>query len=322
MLKGTMIGVAPQGFGIPAGGAAAGGAGPAAPAGGGVAGGSVPPAGASAPPAAEAAKVAPKLKGTMIGVAPQGFNPADLAAKAAAASPSAAPAAPAGVDLGKTEPPPPMDGSYGATEAFAAVPATPKAPAQDEVNPLGGTMLGMAAPDFDAPPAAPAADAAAYGLGATQPNPAYVPPERQQPAYEEPSTGVPSAAARLGSPGANEAITTTPGVHGPIGKDRNPVVTFLLSMVCFVYALIALVQMLGELRAFRQKNDISILLFFIPIINIIEVWKLPAKVADAQRMAGIQNPQVAHPVLYLFFGIYFLPADLNETWSAARRNIG
>ncbi len=259
----------------------------------------------------------------MIGVAPQGFNPADLAAKAAAAAPSAAPAAPAGVDLGKTEPPPPMDGSYGATEAFAAVPAAPQAPAQDEVNPLGGTMLGMAAPDFGAPPAAaPAADAAAYGLGATQPNPAYVPPERQQPAYEEPSTGVPSAAARLGSPGASEAITTTPGVHGPIGKDRNPVVTFLLSMLCFVYALIAIVQMLGELRAFRQKNDISILLFFIPIINIIEVWKLPAKVADAQRMAGIQNPQVAHPVLYLFVGIYFLPADLNETWSAARRNIG
>jgi len=26
---------------------------------------------------------------------------------------------------------------------------------------------------------------------------------------------------------------------------------------------------------------------------------------------------VQHPVLYLFFGIYFWPADLNEIWQAA-----
>ena len=44
--------------------------------------------------------------------------------------------------------------------------------------------------------------------------------------------------------------------------------------------------------------------------------------SEAQRLAGIRNPQVAHPVLYLFFGMYFLPADLNETWAAARRNAG
>jgi hypothetical protein len=34
-------------------------------------------------------------------------------------------------------------------------------------------------------------------------------------------------------------------------------------------------------------------------------------------MAGVPNAQVASPVLYLFFGIFFLPGDLNEIWQAA-----
>ena len=32
---------------------------------------------------------------------------------------------------------------------------------------------------------------------------------------------------------------------------------------------------------------------------------------------GVPNAQVASPVLYLFFGIFFLPGDLNEVWQAA-----
>jgi hypothetical protein len=34
-------------------------------------------------------------------------------------------------------------------------------------------------------------------------------------------------------------------------------------------------------------------------------------------MAGVPNAQVAHPVLYLFLSLYFLPNDLNEIWQAA-----
>jgi hypothetical protein len=40
-------------------------------------------------------------------------------------------------------------------------------------------------------------------------------------------------------------------------------------------------------------------------------------VLEAKQMAGVANPQVAHPVLYLFLGLYFLPNDLNEVWQAA-----
>jgi hypothetical protein len=75
--------------------------------------------------------------------------------------------------------------------------------------------------------------------------------------------------------------------------------------------------MLNELKNFRGKDDLNPILFFIPILGIIEMWKLPAKVLEAKQMAGVANAQVPHPILYLLLGIYFLPADLNEVWQAA-----
>ena len=105
--------------------------------------------------------------------------------------------------------------------------------------------------------------------------------------------------------------------HGPIGKTRNPVVVTLVSMICFIYAFIEFFGMLGELKAFRQKDDINIIMFFIPILNLLELMKLSEKVSEAKRLAGCANPEAASPILYLLLGIYFLPVDLNEVWAAA-----
>jgi hypothetical protein len=91
----------------------------------------------------------------------------------------------------------------------------------------------------------------------------------------------------------------------------------VLSALCFIYAAIQLWGMVNELKAFRQKDDINPIFFFVPILSLIEMWKLPEKMLDAKRMAGISNPTVPHPVLYLFLWIYFLPVDLNEVWKAA-----
>ena len=91
----------------------------------------------------------------------------------------------------------------------------------------------------------------------------------------------------------------------------------VIGYICFIYAFIQLWGMLNELRAFRQKDDPNPIFFLIPILNLIEMWKLPEKVLDAKRMAGIPNPTVPHPVLYLLLGFYFLAADLNEVWKAA-----
>jgi hypothetical protein len=58
-------------------------------------------------------------------------------------------------------------------------------------------------------------------------------------------------------------------------------------------------------------------MLFIPILGLLEMLKLPAKVLEAKRMAGVPNAQEPNLILYLFLGIYFIPADLNEVWQAA-----
>jgi hypothetical protein len=111
--------------------------------------------------------------------------------------------------------------------------------------------------------------------------------------------------------------------HGPIGKIRNPVMVVVLTYVtCGFYGLLALMQMAGELKAFRQKDDINAIMFFVPILGLLELLKLPAKVLEAKRMAGVPNAQEPNVILYLLLGIYFLPADLNEVWQAAAARQG
>jgi hypothetical protein len=111
--------------------------------------------------------------------------------------------------------------------------------------------------------------------------------------------------------------------HGPIGKTRNPVMVVVLTYVtCGLYGIIALLSMLGELKAFRQKDDINPILFLLPIISLLELIKLPAKVLEAKRMAGVPNAQEPNVILYVLLGIYFIPADLNEVWQAASARQG
>jgi hypothetical protein len=119
-----------------------------------------------------------------------------------------------------------------------------------------------------------------------------------------------------GMPGGGAPMVATGG-RGPIGQTRNPIMVLVIGSICFVYAIIQIWGMLNELKAFRGKDDINPIMMFVPILNIILFWNLPAKVLEAKQMAGVPNPQVAHPILYLLLGSYFLPADLNEVWQAA-----
>lgn len=112
------------------------------------------------------------------------------------------------------------------------------------------------------------------------------------------------------------------GGFGPIGTDRNPVMVTLIGMVCFVYAIIQMLGMLNELKAFRQKDDFNPIFLFLPILNLLLILGLPDKVYDAKVMAGVPNAQKPNVILYLLLGIYFLPADLNEIWAAAKARGG
>lgn len=92
----------------------------------------------------------------------------------------------------------------------------------------------------------------------------------------------------------------------------------VISAVCGFYALYLIWVEVNELKAFRQKDDINPILFFIPILNLIQLWGLNQKVLEAKQMAGVPNPQVSHSILYLFLWPYFMTNDLNEIWAAAR----
>jgi hypothetical protein len=170
-----------------------------------------------------------------------------------------------------------------------------------------------AAGGYGAPPPQAAFGAAPGGYG--QPQGGFGGPPAP---YGAPGGFSPPQDLPYGGGGGALAPLSFGGQRGPIGKIRNPVLTIVLGYVtCGIFAIISMWGMLNELKTFRGKDDINPILFFLPIIGIIEGWKLNEKVLDAKRMAGVPNPQVAHPVLYLFFALFFLPGDLNEVWQAA-----
>ncbi len=181
--------------------------------------------------------------------------------------------------------------------------------------PYGGPPeQAMGQSPYGAPPGA--APGAPYGQPPGGPSPYGAPPGAQAPVDGAPNFGMApamGAAPMVHQPGG----MARPGAHGPVGNVRNPIVVLLLGYFCFIYLFFALWSTINELKEFRQKDDLNPILFFIPILGLLEMWKLPEKVLDAKHMAGVPNAQVPHPVLYLFFWPYFLIADLNEVWQAA-----
>ncbi len=108
-----------------------------------------------------------------------------------------------------------------------------------------------------------------------------------------------------GMPGGGAPMVATGG-RSPIGQTRNPIMVLVIGSICFVYAIIQFWGMLNELKAFRGKDDINPIMLFVPIMNIILIWGLPAKVLEAKQMAGVPNAQVPHPILVLVPGIVLL----------------
>ena len=216
-------------------------------------------------------------------------------------------------------PPPGGYGTPGQPGGYGT-PGQPPAGSGTPGQPPAG--YGAAAPGAYGAPAQPQ-----YG-GAQPPGGGYGAPA--QPQYAPPGGGSGAPGGGYGAPGGftppqdpygmsggAPLVPTGGGQRGPIGTIRNPVMTIVIGMVCGIYALIQLWKMLNELKAFRGKDDINPIMFFLPIMSIIEGLKLSGVVLDAKRMAGIPNPQVPNQIVYLFFGFFFLPGDLNEIWQAA-----
>ncbi|HMA93449.1 MAG TPA: zinc-ribbon domain-containing protein [Polyangiaceae bacterium] len=247
-------------------------------------------------PEVKAPDIVNPLGGTMVATpspqspaSPGGFQPF---------SPAQAPAPVAGPDAG----------SFGATTPSGFAPGEFPSPNNPAVQPQPGAGWAQGAPVQPQP-------GAGWGQNAAgQPQPGAIAPYSPY--------GPPGAApGQMQGPGAYGAPGITP--HGPIGKMREPVMVLVLSFVtCGIFGAIALWSMLEELKRFRQKNDISPILFFLPVIQLLELIKLPAKVLEAKRMAGVPNAQEPNVILYLLLGIYMLPADLNEIWQVASAKQG
>jgi hypothetical protein len=259
------------------------------------------------PPAPPHAPVNP-LGGTMVADSNLGFNPYGAPnpyGPPPGAAPQAAPYAPPAGGYGT----PGQPGGYG-TPGQSGGYGTPGQPAPGYGQPPPGG--GYGAPQQ--PQYGGAQPPGGYGApqqpqyGGAQPPGGYGAPGGFTPPQDQYGMGGGAPMVPMGGGG---------GGRGPIGKIRNPIMTIVFSMLCFIYAIIQIWGMLNELKAFRGKDDLNPIMFFIPILGYIELWKLNEKVLDAKRMAGVPNAQVASPVLYLFFAVFFLPSDLNEIWQAA-----
>jgi len=239
----------------------------------------------------------------------------------AAPAPGDAYGPPPGAPQGGYGTPGPAPGGYGQPQGGYGAPAQPQGGYGAPAQPQGGYGAPAQPPQQygGAPPAA-------GGYGAPPAQPAFGAPPGG--GYGQPQGGYGGPPAQYGAPGGFSPPQDPPygggaivsmggGQRGPVGKIRNPVMTVVISCICFVYAIIQIWQMTNELKAFRGKDDLNPIFFFIPILNYIELWKLNEKVLDAKRMAGVPNAQVASPVLYLFLALFFLPGDLNEIWQAA-----
>ena len=260
------------------------------------------------------------LGGTMVADAGMGFNPYGqpnpYGAPPAAAAP---PADPYGPPPGGYGAQPPQQG-YGAQppqQGYGAQPPQQGYGAQPPQQGYGGPPQQGGYGTPGAPPGG------GYGAPAQPPQQGYGGPP-QQGGYGAPAGGYGQPGGftppqdQYGMPGGGAPIVAMGGgQRGPIGKIRNPVMTIVFSMICFIYGMIQLWGMLNELKAFRGKDDFKPIFFFLPILSIIEGLKLAEIVLDAKRIAGVPNPQVTHQIVYLFFGLFFLPGDLNEIWQAA-----
>jgi hypothetical protein len=120
-------------------------------------------------------------------------------------------------------------------------------------------------------------------------------------------------------PGGGMVATGQP----PTGKVRPIGLVVALGFVTFgIYWLIALWGALNDFKAYRQRNDITPILFFIPILGLLEIIKLPPKIEEARGAVGVVNPVPPNVVLYILFPQIFFIADLNEIFEAtANRGI-
>ena len=247
---------------------------------------------ASSPPAAGQASGNPvnpfggtMLMGSFASGVPAAVQPVGAAGAAKSAEPPAA-------DRTVT--------SEGAPPANAAV--APK---------LESTTPSVSPPDPSIPPVVAKSEMAAVGTADTTPAPADTNNKAPAVAFPSSNWGI-EAVGSAGAPiGPSLAVQTRVGKIRPIG-----LVVALGIITLGIYWIIALWGALNDFKSIRQKNDVTPILFFVPILGLLEIIKLPRKVTEARISAGVVNQVEPNVVFYVLFPQIFFIADLNEILQA------
>lgn len=204
--------------------------------------------------------------------------------------------------------------SEGAPPAHAA--AAPK---------LESTTPSASPPAQASPPVPEPSNMPAIGTADTTPAPADIGGAAPAVAFPRSDWGL-EAVGATGTPVGPNGLgngTLAVAVQGRAGKVRSIGLVVGLGIVTFgIYWLIALWGALNHFKLIRQKNGITPILFFVPILGLIEIIKLPTKVKEARIAAGVVNPVDPNVVLYVLFPQIFFIADLNEILQATANQRG
>lgn len=116
------------------------------------------------------------------------------------------------------------------------------------------------------------------------------------------------------------------GDGDPIGKHRNPWVTYLLFIVTLsFYDIYWWYQVNRELRDYLDDDTIrpglSVLAMYVPIANLVSLWRGGKRIRRAQELAGLEptcQPWVGVVLAAVCaFNIPYHQSQLNRVWSAS-----
>ena len=111
-----------------------------------------------------------------------------------------------------------------------------------------------------------------------------------------------------------------------MGKKRNPVVVLLLSIITFgIYFLVWYYKSNEELKTVSGEDYASLLwtlLFILPLIGLISVWKFAKHIETVEKKKGMAQPRgaivtflmMAIPLVNII-GLVLTQAEINKIWS-------
>lgn len=116
-----------------------------------------------------------------------------------------------------------------------------------------------------------------------------------------------------------------PAPGGAVGTVRNPVTTWLLVIITFgIYGLYWWYKINEEVAAADPTIEVnpvlSVLALFVPIANLVTIYRTGQRIGQAQTSRGVGNPPASGWIgilLGFVLGLYvvYYQSNLNRIWN-------